>query len=207
MLWHKWSLVINCAEYLFIRKAKRVVSSVKNANKITAAGLEGFPAPGKGRLNDLTDSNTASSFPVLTGPPRPTFPKGFSGWWASSFLGVGVPGEHPELRSSLMHHGRVSPWPCVLRCSSSSIYLSYSPCWISYPWNADLAGRTLSIQCLCCGSEGRCNPEEPWMHLGCRMQGSGLQGFWLWWLMSVRGIWADDLRNQRIRENRNGKDL
>lgn len=159
MLWCKWSLVINCAEYLFIRKAKRVVRAVKNANKITAAGLEGFPAPEKGRLNDLTGSNTASSFPVLTRPCRPIIPKGFSGCWVSSCLGLGVPGEHPELRSSLMHHGRVSPWPCGLRCSSSRVYPSYSPCWISDPWNAYLAGHRAS-NASAVGSEGRCNPRE-----------------------------------------------
>lgn len=84
-----------------------MVRSVKNANKITAAGLEGYPASGKGRLSDVTDSSTASSFPVFTGPHRLPLPS------QSEFLGVflpclDAPGKHPELRSPLLHHGGLS---------------------------------------------------------------------------------------------------
>lgn len=155
MLWRKPSPVINCAENLFIRKAKRVVRSVKNANKITAAGLEGYPASGKGRLNDVTDSSTASSFPVSAGPPRPIFPK-----WA--------PGSLPSM--VWVSQGSIQSWDLlwcttggfphdlgVLRCRGSSFYLNYSPCWISYPWNGDLAGHWAS-NASAVGSEGRCNP-------------------------------------------------
>jgi len=52
-----------------------MVRSVKNANNITAAGLEEHPSSVKGRVNRVTDSSASSNIPVLGGPPRSTFPE------------------------------------------------------------------------------------------------------------------------------------
>lgn len=63
-----------------------MVRSVKNANNITAAGLEEYPASAKGRVNHVTDCNAASNFPVLGGSLRSTFPELI--YW---LLGVPLP--------------------------------------------------------------------------------------------------------------------
>lgn len=193
MLWHKRSLVINCPEYLFIRKVKGVVKSVKNANKCSRTG--GISASGQGRLKGVTDSSTASSFPG--------FPKWVSGWRLSSSMVWVSQGSLQRWDLLWWTTGGFPHDLGVLTCSSSSVYLHYSPA--EFP--------TLEMKIWQDTEHPMPQPwgeailERLWMHLGCRMQGSGLQGFWLWWLMSVREIWADNLRHQCVRENGNGKDL
>lgn len=143
MLWHKRSLVINCPEYLFIRKVKGVVKSVKNASKCSRTG--GISASGKGRLKGVRQQH-CQQLPWL---PKVSF------WLEGVFLhDVYVPGEHPELRSSLMDHGRFSPWSWCPDMQQFQCLPSFQPCRISYPWNEDLAGHWASNA----SAMGRGNP-------------------------------------------------
>lgn len=144
LCWVSWQL--------FIREARRMVRSVKNANNITAAGVEECPASAKGRLNHITHSNPASNFPVLSGLLRSTFPEVI--YW---LLGVSLPWCGCLSKASRTEMLSDAQWedfhlgPGILRCSGSSA------CWISHLWNADLAGDWASTASAT-GSKGRCNP-------------------------------------------------
>lgn len=145
MLWHKRSLVINCPEYLFIRKVKGVVKSVKNASKISAAGLEGFLLQGRAdwRVSQtaaLPAASLASQSEFLAGgclPPWCGCPRGAS-------------------RGEIFSDGprEAFPWPWCPDMQQFQCLPSLQPCWISYPWNEDLAGHWASNA----SAMGRGNP-------------------------------------------------
>lgn len=98
-----------------------MVRSVKNANNITAAGLEECPASAKSRLNHITDSNPASNFPVLSGLLRSTFPEviywllGVSLPWCGCLSGASRTEKLSDAQWEDFHLG-----PGILRCSGSS---------------------------------------------------------------------------------------
>lgn len=101
-----------------------MVRSVKNANNITAAGLEEYSASVKGRRRRVTDSNAASSFPVLGGTPRSTVPEVIY-WvldvslpWCGCLSGASRIQTFSDAQWEDFCHG-----PSILRCSSSSATL------------------------------------------------------------------------------------
>lgn len=101
-----------------------MVRSVKNANNITAAGLEEYPASVKGRRSRVTDSNAASSFSVLGGTPRSAVPEVI--YW---MLDVSLPWCGCLSGASTIQTLSEAQWedfchcPGILRCSSSSATL------------------------------------------------------------------------------------
>lgn len=106
-----------------------MVRSVKNANNITAVGLEEYPALAKGRLNHVTDRNAASNFPVLSGPPRSPFPEIIDGLLGASFPSCWCPSgaSRTETLSDAQWED-FSLGPGVLRRSSSSHCRYYGAC-------------------------------------------------------------------------------
>ena len=156
-----------------------MVRSVKNADNITAAGLEECPASAKGRLNHVTDSNAASNIPVLSGPLRSTFPEviywllGVSLPWCGCLSGAYRTKMLSDAQWEDFHLGRG-----VLRCSSSStcpyywLLLNFLPLKCRF-------GRGLSIRCLSRGIRGETQPRSSSgcvLDLKCKAQGCRASG-------------------------------
>lgn len=135
-----------------------MVRSIKKVNNITAAGLEKYPALAKSWQNHVTESNAASNFPVLSWPPRSTFPEGIYWMLGVSLSLCGCLGE--TSRFEMLSDAHCEDFHLglgILRCSSSSTCPYYGTCWISCPWNPDLA-RDGASAASSKGSKGKCNP-------------------------------------------------
>lgn len=151
MLWHKRSLVINCPEYLFIRKVKGVVKSVKNASKISAAGLEGFLLQGRAdwRVSQtaaLPAASLASQSEFLAGgclPPWCGCPRGAS-------------------RGEIFSDGPREAFPMTLVSWHAAVpVLTFITALLNFLPLKWRFGRTLSIQCLSHGER------QSWSSCGC----------------------------------------